>query len=544
MTSSTDTTAELKPDNFRFSIRYPWRTLLLVKLLLFYALLLLQPELISLLKLPDFLLRPEYFSAAFMGFLIFAWFDLRSFMQQKNRVKNQFKKLWDNKRQLQQRAQTSASHTDKLKMFISDKLLEYIEYDEKYLHFRSIAAEVRHNGVISFDKVQSALQYAASHSLPDDNGSTALQYQEALSGMRYLWDLLDLSTTDNMAMHIGAHISRCEELLFQAELQGTALESLPLQPVFDPQQALLDTLRLHLGATLCDADGKPEPAALFQATTDAVHLTDSDGLFSIELQPCDRLAGNPNHLILLLENLLKNARYYATKKQYKSRFPPVSIRLWEAQQHLCLTLYNRGPHIADDDRGQIFKLGFSTRRARGHHGKGLGLYFVQQITQGFDGDIAFDNVHNRSDDYYLRLEYRDGSVEHLHLQQRLQDELPLVGLAGSENAAVAQFEQRLSKPLVTVEISSEGQPQVQRLDCSGGPVSWLDPQHPGLPRWLLQCSGRKGETLIFTPLDIRGVQFNLRLPTVSGRLDGAGTAGLQAPDVHELHSRFRGPDDF
>ena len=108
----------------------------------------------------------------------------------------------------------------------------------------------------------------------------------------------------------------------------------------------------------------------------------------------------------------------------------------------------------------------------------------------------------------------------------------------------AQFEQRLSKPLVTVEISSEGQPQVQRLDCSGGPVSWLDPQHPGLPRWLLQCSGRKGETLIFTPLDIRGVQFNLRLPTVSGRLDGAGTAGLQAPDVHELHSRFRGPDDF
>src|SRR5690606_6920738 len=110
MTSSTDTTAELKPDNFRFSIRYPWRTLLLVKLLLFYALLLLQPELISLLKLPDFLFRPEYFSAAFMGFLIFAWFDLRSFMQQKNRVKNQFKKLWENKRQLQR----SEEHTSEL----------------------------------------------------------------------------------------------------------------------------------------------------------------------------------------------------------------------------------------------------------------------------------------------------------------------------------------------------------------------------------------------------------------------------------------------
>src|SRR5690606_42017556 len=121
MTSSTDTTAELKPDNFRFSIRYPWRTLLLVKLLLFYALLLLQPELISLLKLPDFLFRPEYFSGVFLGFMIFAWFDLRSFMQQKNRVKNQYKQPWENKRQLQQRAPTSASHNENLNLLIDDK---------------------------------------------------------------------------------------------------------------------------------------------------------------------------------------------------------------------------------------------------------------------------------------------------------------------------------------------------------------------------------------------------------------------------------------
>lgn len=544
---------EDRGDKFIFRIRYPWRTLLAAKTLLFYALLLLSPALADMLKIPAFIFSTQYFSAAFAAFLILAWLDFRNFSRQQHKVKTSLQQLWNSKRQLQQRAQTSASHTDKLKLFISDKLLEYMEYDEKYLHFKSIAAEVRHNGVISFDKVQSALTYAASHSLPDEQGNNALLYQQALVGMRYLWDLLDLSTTDNMALHIGANVSRCEELLFQAELQGSALSELPLVPTFDPQRALLDTLTLHLGVTLCDEQGNPEPAFLYDADALAqlsaqqdkpLLLTDSEGLYRIELQPCDELLGNANHIVLLLENLLRNAQFFATKRQYKSRFAPIAIRLWEAQQCLCVSIYNRGPHISDESREQIFQLGFSTRRAREHNGKGLGLYFAQQIVQGFDGDIGFDNIHNHSELYHLRIELAGGEVQNLNLEVTLNAAgEPLVSQADSNTEAAKQWELRAEKRLHSIEVSSRSNPQVARLTLVEGTSQWFDPHNPAQPQWLISLSGRKADLLSFMPLDIRGVQFSVRLPTLNGRLDGVGAAGLE-PDVDELGAGLRAPDDF
>ncbi|PHS63870.1 MAG: histidine kinase [Thalassobium sp.] len=540
---------EDRGDKFIFSIRYPWRTLLAAKLLLFYALLLLSPGLVDSLKIPAVVFNAQYFIAAFGGFLILAWLDFKHFSRQQQKVKASLQQLWNSKRQLQQRAQTSASHTDKLKLFISDKLLEYMEYDEKYLHFKSIAAEVRHNGVISFDKVQSALTYAASHSLPDEQGNNALLYQQALVGMRYLWDLLDLSTTDNMALHIGANVSRCEELLFQAELQGTSLNELPMLPTFDPQRALVDTLTLHLGVTLCDEQGNPEPAFLYDSQALAKQplpllLTDSEGLYRIELHACDDLLGNANHIVLLLENLLRNAQFFATKRQYKSRFAPIAIRLWEAQQCLCVSVYNRGPHISDEAREQIFQLGFSTRRAREHNGKGLGLYFAQQIVQGFDGDIGFDNIHNHHERYHLRLELAGGEVQNLNLDVELNSAgEPLVRLADSNEEAAKQWQLSPGKRLHSIEISSTSQPQVARLTMEEGTSQWFDPHNPAQPQWLISLSGRKADLLSFMPLDIRGVQFSVRLPTLNGRLDGVGAAGLE-PDVDELGAGLRSPDDF
>ncbi|MDK2778489.1 MAG: ATP-binding protein [Pseudomonadota bacterium] len=534
-----------RDDKFVFRIAYPWRSLLAALLLLFYGVLLLSPALAELLLIPPPLLRADYFIPAGLVFLILAWLDSRRFFRQQRKVRASMQQLWDSKRQLQLRAQTSASHAGKLKSFISDKLLEYIEYDEKYLHFKSIASEVRHNGVISFDKVQSALTYARDHSLPGDDGSTAMQYQEALAGMRYLWDLLDLSTTDNMALHIGAHVSRCEELLFQAELQGSSLSELPLPPVFSPRQALLDTLMLHLGLTLCDEHGRENPPLLFdeQALEQPLVLTDRDGIFRIEINACDDLPGNANHLILLLENLFRNAQFFATKRRYKSAFPPLAVRLWEAGQHLCLTVYNRGPHISDEAREQLFNLGFSTRRVREHHGKGLGLYFVQQITRGFDGDITFDNVSNAAQQYHLRLETEAADVTNINLEILLTDGAPLVRSAGSDDVAQKQWQHTLSGRLASVEISRVGSPDVKRLALTRDRQNWSDPQQPDHPAWQMKFSGRRQEQFSFIPQDIAGVQFRVRLPTISGRLDGVPLMA-EEPDVDELEASFRSPDDF
>ena len=550
-------TEQSNNDKFSFRIHYPWRTLLAVILLLFYALLLLTPALAETLNIPQRMLHPLYFLCGFIAFLLLAWFDVKRFFYQQKRVRESMHQLWSSKRHLQERAQTSASHTDKLKLFISDKLLEYIEYDEKYLHFKSIASEVRHNGVISFDKVQSALTYAQGHSLPDESGTgaNARMYQEALSGMRYLWDLLDLSTTDNMALHIGAYVSRCEELLFEAELQGQDASSMPVAPAFDPRQALIDTLILHLGVTLCDEQGNPDPQVLFSLNSkaenpaqsdepSAVILTDTDGLYRIEIQPCESLLGNANHLILLLENLIKNAQFFATKRKYKSPFAPISVRLWEARQCLCMTIYNRGPHIDYETKDQIFKLGFSTRRVQEHHGKGLGLYFAQQITQGFDGDIGFDNIANQPGQYHLRLQLASGAVQNMNVDIVCDDnEVPLVLISGEAQTPQKSLDIELSSTLINVELHMTGDQQVYRFDIDGERKTLFDPADPSHPQWMIKVSGRKADQLTFTPLDIRGVQFSVRLPTLSGRIDGV-SASAGAPQLDELDAGFRSPDDF
>jgi signal transduction histidine kinase len=536
---------DLISEKFQFKIRYPWRSLLLVKLLIFYVLLWQLPEFQRVLKLPQGIFALQNFAVAALLVLVAGWFDVRRFYREQKKVRSSMNRLWQSRNQLQQRAQTSVSHTEKLKLFISDKLLEYIEYDEKFLHFRSIASEVRHNGVISFDKVQSALHYARDHSLPDEQGSQATLYHEALAAMRYLWDLLDLSTTDNLALHIGNRISQSEELLFEAELQGADINSMPLAPTFSARDALTETLTHHLGMSLCDSDGHDIAQSLLNsdATRDALLMFDRDGVFRLDCQPAGPLLGNSNHLVLLLENLLRNAQYFAARKPGKLPYPGVAVRLWEAQHNLCLTVYNRGPHIADDARDQIFQLGFSTRRVREHHGKGLGLYFVHQIVQGFDGDIGFDNIHNQSEQYQLRMELSTGEIQTLSVNVVIAGGLPLIQPA-DDGELQKQADMVLSAPLVSLEVSTRSDDQLRRYAADRDTRVLVDDAQAEHPRWIIRLQGRKQERLVFEPQDIRGVRFSVRLPTAQARIEGLSSATLAEPDVDELGAELRSPDDF
>ncbi|WP_419813167.1 sensor histidine kinase [Bacterioplanoides sp.] len=528
-------------EKFKFHIYYPWKTLLFAGLLLFYVLVYLSPFLQTALKIPVEVLNILYLKVSIFLFFIMALWEVRQFRQQKKTLKQRVQRLWNNKKELQLKAQTSASHTDKLKLFISDKLLEYIEYDEKFLHFKSIASEVRHNGVISFDKVQSALLNAKEQSpmAKECAAQESTSYDDALQAMRYLWDLLDLSTTDNMALHIGNQVTRCEEQVFEAELQGMALTDLPVSPYFDPAQAIQDSLTQHLGIVL--SDHNPQL------------LLDENGAFRVELQPCEPLLGNANHFILMLENLLRNAQFFAAKRAYKSPFSGVSVSLTEQQQYLDLRIYNRGPEIPADQFDQIFQLGYSTRRIKEHHGKGLGLYFVQQIVQGFDGAITIKNIKNAAAFYHLRLEFVDGTLHNLSLKQTIEDGVPLVvdesaseggpALMTSNTAAAKQWQTLLDNKLVSIEVHQQGSDRVSRLAVDHNSKHWFDPQHPDKPRWQLTLAGRKQEKLSFIALDIRGVEFQIRMPTLSGRVDGIPALD-NGPDVDKLGQHFQSPDDF
>ena len=506
-------------------IVYPWISSLFALNVIIWQLLVSYSDALIPYTLPEPLFRQDYFLVAAIILVLLIIFDITRFLRTRVNYDRQLLKyeskisdLFNTKRELATRAVTSSDHADKLKLFISDRLLEYIEYDEKFLHFKSIAAEVRHNGVISFDKVQTALKQALKHC--DDE--RVADYQEASSSMIYLWDLLDLSTTDNIALHIANHIYDCEEHYFQSLLkQPLASEASPFTPTFSVAAAL------HRALSPLADDPEELSRALIPGDGPANY---QDSQFKLQTTGASVLLGKQNHIVLLIENLLNNALFYASKKPYKNRHSRVAIQLSQQEGQAELMIYNRGPHIDDADNNRIFQLGFSTRRVREQHGKGLGLYFVNEITKGFEGKISYHNMDNRDDSFTLRFELTNGEIQtHMLNTLTLNNSLGC-RLAQSTDPLAATCEWAFSSPISRVEVSSKTleKPQLITGLEAETRVNHLDNSDALLPRWVLEVSNKKKTgKIVFTPLDVRGVSFVATFPTATSRLESQEESGIE-----------------
>ncbi len=503
--------AEKAPDSRVQRVTYPWLTGFGSLAAIAYLLFVTDPGLASFYRIPAGWLGAPALYAVPGIFALALLVDLRRYREQYLRHKQDLKRLreqvaglWEHKKQLQLKAHTFSSHADKLKLFISDKLLEYIEYDEKFLHFKSIAAEVRHNGVISFDKVQTALQRAAAASAPDD-----ADYRAALDAMRYLWDLLDLSTAENLALHIGNLLCECEERYCQSVLNNDEPVSQSFEPAYAPQRAAWRALALVRNEAL----PPPTPSANFSF---------DDGKWHIRLAPAGALLGNENHLVLLIENLLRNAQFFSGKRGFKSPFAPISMSLTEVDGEICLRVYNRGPHIRDEDFPKLYQPGFSTRRILEHHGRGLGLYFVDQIVRGYEGRIEARNIRTPETRYTIRIELDNDEV-----QTELVDVIIIDGrlcCRSGDSEAVAAREWDFAPALRSIEITGVDDQLTRRFDglAAKGRQEVYDTGHPGRPGWRVVCQpGRNRHQLSFEPLDIQGVEFEIRLPGARRRIDSS-----------------------
>ncbi|MEX1057234.1 MAG: ATP-binding protein [Natronospirillum sp.] len=474
-------------------------------------------------------------------------FDLRRYLsrrrQQKaatQRLTTENQDLWQQRRQWQMKARTYSGHADKLKLFISDKLLEYIEYDEKFLHFQSIAAEVRHNGVIAFDTVQSALKQAdidRKTTAPDDRSAT---YQQATEQMRYLWDLLDLATTDNLAMHIGNLQVQCEERYYQRLLNPNDPE--PQAADYPPRAAVWRAVR-----PLLQADTLSEEWVETVLTESPV-VVHTDPTIRLSLQPTATLLGKPSHLVLLLDNLLKNAQFYAHKRPYQHKHNRVAVNLTEIDGQVYVRVYNRGPHIANEEQAQIFQLGYSTRRVKEHHGKGLGLFFVHEIVKGYDGRIQVHNIDNTADVWHLRITLRNGDVINETVATVLAQGQCWVNQpeeeSGDYQPTVAKtFTRSLRQPVTTIEVHQVSTNEVHTLtaNLADQSTTWFDPFQTLAPRWAIELHPRKrGCRLVFEPLDVRGVEFEVRLPTAEARLNSTEDS-LDLEDIDDEVARLNEP---
>ncbi len=501
-------------------VPYPWLSTTSALVVICWQFILLLPEVILPYRLPEQLTQEQTLLAAVAITLLLIVFDARRFVKAWSGYRAELKKhekqiaeLFDSRRELGTRVRTYSDHADKLKLFISDRLLEYIEYDEKFLHFKNIASEVRHNGVISYDRAQTALSKGAELCADRiDQHDLGQQFEEASESLLYLWDLLDIATTDNITLHVANRIYDSEEYYFQSMLNKEEASSFPYSPTFSMFSALRKAL-LPIVDSPQQIDTIEISDLPFNYIDDRLHLLVRDD--------CDML-GNQNHMVLLLENLLNNAVYYASQKASRNKYSRIGILLTQRQDQIELEVYNRGPIIKDEDRNRIFQLGYSSRRVRDHHGKGLGLYFVNEICKGFEGTVDFENVENQESGLSLRIEQLNGEVE-THFIAVVEDNgKPLCQIAQSEVAAKRSLDWSFSSPISNIEVSSQASAEPQVINEIPGQDNFhcLDNSNALLPTWVLEINNRKRSSrMVFKPLDVRGVRFRVKLPTALSRLE-------------------------
>ncbi|HED17753.1 MAG TPA: sensor histidine kinase [Gammaproteobacteria bacterium] len=421
---------------------------------------------------------------------------------------DQIDELFRSRNELQNKAHTYSGHADKLKLFISEKLLENIEYDEKFLHFKNIASEVRHNGVISYDKVVSVLNDALSQELDAD---LQQQYQDALDSMMYLWDLLDLSTTDNIAMYIANKLYECEEIYYRQVLDNNEI-SPPYRPVFPIRNAVMKAISGHIETA--------EPAIQASLHTVEVFQYDDKQCW-IKLEESGNFLGNENYIVLVMENLINNALFYTSKRKYSSKYSRVSISLVKEGRDAVISVFNPGPEIPEEAKDKIYTLGYSTKRSKGHHGKGLGLYFVKEIIKGYEGEINYHNVHSVSNTYIIRVECESKPVVNEIIETALND-LEKIKVRQDDGSLTDESVCLIEDRIKSIEVSDQIGKNTQVFDNldQGGKSVLLDPTHAARPAWLIEVNMSLTSTEIsFKPLDTTGVEFTLRIPTAESRLD-------------------------
>ena len=461
----------------------------------------------------------------------------------------------EQKKKQQLRANKVSDHSDKLKSFISDKLIEYMDFDEKFIHFKGIASEVRHNGVISYDKINSALDkaieqqnYLSIYEQNNSSTSSAAQnndnvdssteisnnrkilydYQNAKDAIAYLWDLLDLSTAENMSLYIGKKLVDYEEMYYQTRLNPSLhddlSQSLGINPSFYPLQSVLMTMRLFSN------DGAMANLLADSKINEQLLCTDfhfEDEQFSISLSPTAHILGNPNHLVLLLENLIRNAQFFSTKSSYKQKVDRVVINLKHraaseengGESFADLSVYNRGKQIEDVDLENVFKLGYTTRRKSDANGRGLGLYFVNEIVKGYQGSIKAINIENENFEYKLILTLASEESFEFSIYSKEIDGKVQVSTDADAYAKDLRIEKDIPIESIQLKVKDIETWSTNEIEKDSGYFwqgSSSQATHTMAPTWTLSLSSfKKKHQIIFQGLDRTGVQFDISLPLVS-----------------------------
>ncbi|MBC2773020.1 PAS-domain containing protein [Rhizobium sp. AQ_MP] len=154
----------------------------------------------------------------------------------------------------------------------------------------------------------------------------------------------------------------------------------------------IDTGKIELSLVDCSLHKLIEQAIKRQKLSSQHHRFDADYQTLPPVIRCDALA-----ISQVLTNLLSNAVKYAP------RAPDITIRGWEEDGFVFLSVKDEGVGIDAEDVPKLFQPYFRARTSTGIAGTGIGLSLVKQIVTLHDGDIFVESERGKGTCFTLVL---------------------------------------------------------------------------------------------------------------------------------------------
>ncbi|WP_139297064.1 sensor histidine kinase [Phormidium tenue] len=99
----------------------------------------------------------------------------------------------------------------------------------------------------------------------------------------------------------------------------------------------------------------------------------------------------------VIENLASNAVKYGDPDT------PVTVKLCETDDHICLTIHNQGPPIPPDTQSILFQQFRRTPSAEEKTGWGLGLFLAKNIVEAHQGTIEIESAAGKGTTFVVKL---------------------------------------------------------------------------------------------------------------------------------------------
>jgi signal transduction histidine kinase len=149
---------------------------------------------------------------------------------------------------------------------------------------------------------------------------------------------------------------------------------------------LLELDRIEAGM-MPFAKGRVDCCELVRAARDSLlaMAEEIDVTVSTECLTKRHLLGDPVRLRQVLVNLISNAIKHAPKNT------EVSVRAEDRDGRVRISVQDRGPGIAPQDKERIFQRFVQTGSASQHASTGLGLTIAREIVQRHNGEIGVDS---------------------------------------------------------------------------------------------------------------------------------------------------------